>query len=131
MVDDEVRGHQRIDLRGIAAEVGDGVSHPGQVHDRGHAGKVLEQDPGRHERDLAIGNASGPPAGEHLDVRRAHEAAAGMPEHVLEEDPQGDRSVIEVQPIGYDGESVVVRLPRAKARSRIVRVVVRHQRLLP
>ncbi len=56
--------------------------------------------------------ATGSPTGEHLDVRGLHKAAAGMSEHVLEQDAQRHRSVIEVQPIGKDGESVVIRMPR-------------------
>ena len=70
VVDDEVSRHQWIDLGRIAAKVGDGVSHSSQVDDRGHAGEVLEDDPGRHERDLRIGLATWPPPGEDLDVGR-------------------------------------------------------------
>ena len=44
VVDDEVRGDERIHARGIAAEVGHRVAHRGEVDDRGHAGEVLEQD---------------------------------------------------------------------------------------
>ena len=34
----------------------------------GHAGEVLEQDAGRHERDLGLGGGARPPGEERLDV---------------------------------------------------------------
>ena len=43
MVDDEVDGHQRVDLLRIAAERGHGVAHRGEIDHRGHAGEILHQ----------------------------------------------------------------------------------------
>ena len=111
VVDDEVCRHQWIDLRRIAAEVGDGVSHSSEVNDRGHAGEVLEEDPGRHEWDLRSGLATWPPAGKDLNVGRAHQASAGVPQDVLKQDAKRDGRVINVEPIRQDGESVVVGQP--------------------
>ena len=126
VIDDEVRRDERVDLRRIAAEVGNGVSHPGQVHDRRHAGEVLEDHPRRHERDLCIGAATGPPAGENLDVRRAHEAPARMAENILEQNAQRHRRSLEVEAIGQDGQPIVVGKPRSQARPGAEGVVVRH-----
>ena len=102
MVDDEVGRHQRVDLRRIAAQVGHRVAHRGEVDDRGHAGEVLEDDPGRHERHLRLAVATGSPPGQELDVRRCDQVAAGMPEDVLEQDRERDRGVIKVEPIGQE-----------------------------
>ena len=108
VVDDEVCRHQWIDLRRIAAEVGNGVSHSSEVNDRGHPGEVLEEDPGRHEWDLRSGLAIWPPAGKDLNVGRAHQASAGVPQDVLKQDPKRDGRVVNVEPIRQDGEPVVV-----------------------
>jgi predicted ABC-class ATPase len=43
VVDDEVDGNQRVDLAGVAAQLGDGVAHRGKVDHAGHAGEVLKQ----------------------------------------------------------------------------------------
>ena len=91
MVDDEVGRHERVDSRRVAAEVGHRVAHHREVDDRRHAGEVLEDDPRRHERDLGLGRLPGPPGGEGLDVARVDQAAAGVAEQVLEQDPDRDR----------------------------------------
>ena len=52
MVDDEVDGHQRIDLGGIAVQVAHGIAHGGQVDDRRHAGEILHQHARRPVGDL-------------------------------------------------------------------------------
>ena len=109
VVDDEVRGDERIHARGIAAQVRHRVAHRGEVDDRRHAGEVLEQDAGGHERDLRLGRRARAPGGERLDVGRVDQAAAGMAERVLEQDLQRDGRVLEVDPIGQRGEPPVVR----------------------
>ena len=43
VVDDELRGDQRVDLVGVAAHVPHRVAHRGQVDDGGHAGEVLHE----------------------------------------------------------------------------------------
>ena len=48
-------GHERVDARRVAAEVGHRVAHGREVDDRGDAGEVLQDDPRGHERDLGLG----------------------------------------------------------------------------
>jgi hypothetical protein len=43
VVDHELDRHERVDLRGVAAEVLHGVAHRRQVDDRRHTGEVLHQ----------------------------------------------------------------------------------------
>ena len=68
VVDDQVGRHERVDARRVAAEVGHGVAHGGEVHDRGHAREVLEQDARGHEGHLGLARAARPPGGERRDV---------------------------------------------------------------
>ena len=57
VVDDEVHGHQRIDLRRIAAELGHAVAHCSEIDDGRHAGEILHQHASRPEADLLFGFA--------------------------------------------------------------------------
>ena len=43
MVDDEIDGHQRVDLFRIAAEMGDAVAHRGEIDHGRNAGKILHK----------------------------------------------------------------------------------------
>jgi hypothetical protein len=52
VVDDQVDGHQRVDLAGVAAQLGDRVAHRGKVDHAGHAGEVLQQHARRAVLDL-------------------------------------------------------------------------------
>src|SRR3546814_15589535 len=53
MVDDQVDGDQRVDLRRVTAERRDRVAHRGQIDNAGHAGEILEQHARRTILDLA------------------------------------------------------------------------------
>ena len=90
VVDDEVRGHQRVDLRRVAAEVRHRVAHRGEVDDRRDAREVLEDDPCRHERDLGLARAARAPRGQRRHVVLADDAAARVPDRVLEQDLERD-----------------------------------------
>ncbi len=57
VVDDEIDGHQRIDLFRIAAERLDAVTHGGKVDDRRNAGKILHQHARRSIGDFGLGQA--------------------------------------------------------------------------
>ena len=61
VVDDQVDGHQRIDLLRVAAELLHRVAHRGKVDDRRDAGEILHQHPRRAVLDLA-GDAAAPSA---------------------------------------------------------------------
>ena len=47
VVDDQLGRGERVDLGRVAAEVGDGLAHRGEVDDAGHAGEVLHDHAGR------------------------------------------------------------------------------------
>ena len=69
VVDDELDRLQRIDLARVAAEPHDAVAHRGEIHDRGHAGEVLQQHPRRCEGDFLL----------HLRWSRPSRPAPGCP----------------------------------------------------
>ena len=109
VVDDEVGGLERIDLLGIAAELGDRVAHRREVHDRGHAGEVLEQHACDAEGDLLLRAGLGVPLREGLDIGALHEGAVLVAEEILEQDLEregqaGDRRRVELGEV----EEVVV-----------------------
>ena len=85
MVDDELRREQGIHALWVAAHRLHRVAHRSEVHHRGHAGEVLEQNAGGHERDFVVGGCLRFPAGEPLDLRGAHGAAVFAPQQVLEQ----------------------------------------------
>ncbi len=68
MVDDQIHRCQRVDPLRVAAGLGDGVAHGGQIDHPGHAGEVLHQDPCRAVIDFAIGSALLGPAYQAFDV---------------------------------------------------------------
>ena len=116
VVDHEVGGDERVDLRRVAAEVGHRVAHDREVDDGRDAGEVLEDHPSGHERDFGLRGDARPPARQGLDVRRIDDAAARVAEHVLEQDPdrhgqgRGRRAPAERL------QAVIVREPGAEGR---------------
>ena len=96
MVDDQVGGDERIDLVGITAQLDDGVTHGGEVHHGGHAGKVLQHHASRHERDLeAAVRLRGPPRhGRHMVL--GDDTVACVAQHVLEQDADGEWQTLQI-----------------------------------
>src|SRR5712671_898480 len=86
MIDDELRGKQRVDALGIAAHLHHRIAHGGEIHDRRHAGEVLEEHPRGHERDFFVGQLEGLPAYQLLDVLGPYDAAILATQQVLEHD---------------------------------------------
>ncbi len=116
VVDDEVGRDEWVDSRRIAAEVGHRVAHDREVHDRGDAGEVLEDDTRRHERDLGLGRLARPPGGQGLDIGLGDDAAARVPEQVLQQDPHHDRQPGRPGPALERIQPIEVREARAKGR---------------
>ena len=70
VVDDHLGGSERVDPRGVAAELAHGLTHRGQVDHARDAGEVLHDHARRGELDLLARVGVGVPAGKGLDVRR-------------------------------------------------------------
>ncbi len=94
MIDDEIDGHQRIDLLRVAAECGHAVAHRGEVDDRGNAGEVLHQHARRAKADFLAGLALVlGPGGQRHDVGAGDGAAVLVPQQVLQKDLHGERKL--------------------------------------
>ena len=98
VVDHQVGGNQRIDAGRVAAHLGHGVPHGGEVDHARDAGEVLEDDARRHERELVLARVRWVPGGQRADVVGVHQSSArcGVPQHVLEQDLDGERQSREV-----------------------------------
>ena len=119
VVDDELDGHERVDLGGVAAEAGQRVAHGGQVDDAGDAGEVLHEDPlggqgdlvGGVARALAVTLGVGAPGGHGHDVVGRDVRAVLVPEQVLEDHLDGVREAGDVVAVGerrgHDVEDLV------------------------
>ena len=105
VVDHEVGGLERVDLRGIAAERRERVAHGRQIHHGGDAGEVLQEDSRRAEGDLLLIAPGRVPLCERLDVLTLDEAAVLVPREVLEEDLEREGEAVERR-AGELGESV-------------------------
>src|SRR5690606_13806412 len=91
VVDDQINGHQRIDLFRIAAERLDAVAHGCKVNDGGNAGEVLHQHARRAIGDFrARGTAVVQPLGNSFDVRLLDGAVVLEAEQVLKQNLHGE-----------------------------------------
>ena len=110
VVDHQVDVDQRVDRRRVAADLLHRVAHRRQVDDRGHAGEVLHQHPGRLEGDLDAGLGGGVPAGDRLDVGGRDRDAVLEPQHVLQQDLDrvGQAGDVEALLQGVEPEDLVV-----------------------
>ena len=94
MVNHQIDGHQRIDHRRIAAELGHAIAHSGKIDHGGHAGEVLHQHAGGSEPDVLVGLAAIlEPGGDGLDVGLGDRPAVLVPQQVLEQDLQRKRQL--------------------------------------
>ena len=86
MVDHEVHGNQRLDPLGVLAHLLGNVAHCGQVSQQWHAGKVLQHDTRKHERDFIGPGGIGLPAGNLADVCCGDFLAVAIAQHGFEND---------------------------------------------
>jgi hypothetical protein len=108
VVDDQVRRDDGVDPLGIAAQRLDAVPHGGQIHHRRDPGEVLKDDPRRHEGNVGSGVLRAPRRhGAHLVLRDV--PLAGVPQGVLQEDPDGEGQGRELHEPGLlqDGRVVI------------------------
>ena len=91
MIDDEVDGRQRVDRARIAAKLGDGVPHRGEIDHRRHAGEILHQHPRRPERDLAVAFTLREPERDAAYVVGGDAPPILVPEQILEQHLERER----------------------------------------
>ena len=86
VVDDHLRGGERVDPLGIPAEVLDGLAHGGEVDDAGDTGEVLHDHAGGRELDLDGRIGRRVPARERTDVVGGDVRPVLGAQQVLEQD---------------------------------------------
>ncbi len=90
VVDDHLGGCQRVDPARVSAELGDGLTHGGEVDDARDAGEVLHDHARRRELDLGVRLGAGIPAGEGADLLRCDVGAVLGPQEVLQQDLEAE-----------------------------------------
>src|SRR5262249_48643149 len=79
---------ERINSLRIAADLVDGFAHRGQVHNRGDAGKILQENTRGHEGNFFFFRVRCPP-GQRFNVFSMDEAAVFAAKEIFEKDAQG------------------------------------------
>ena len=92
VVDDQLGGRERVHLRRVAAELGDGLAHRGEVDDAGDAGEVLHDHPGGGELDLGVRLGGRVPAGQRADVVRGDVRTVLGAQQVLQQHLEAERA---------------------------------------
>src|SRR5262249_18578855 len=113
VVDDQVDGHQGIDLGGIAAECLHGIAHGGEIDNGGNAGEVLHQHARRSIGDLHVRALALQPVEYRANILRPDGTTIFVPQQVLDQHLEGERqSRKPVEPIllGVGKRKVLVRL---------------------
>ena len=88
VVDHELGGEQRIHALRVAAHLHHRVTHGGEIHDRGDAREVLQQDARRHECNFFVRHLPGVPARQVLEIFGPDDAPIFAAQQVFEQDLQ-------------------------------------------
>ncbi|MNE34588.1 hypothetical protein D3C80_1283160 [compost metagenome] len=109
MVDHQVHGRQRVDPLRVAAGLGHGCAHGGQVDHGRHAGEVLHQYPCRAVLDLAVGTPLFEPVGQRREVAAGDGLAIFPAQQVFQQHFQRHRQALQVaEAEGGVGQAVIV-----------------------
>jgi len=97
VIDHEIYGNEGFDEFGIFFESRDGIAHGGEINQKRHACKILQDDTGNGEGNLFGGGFLGIPAGEIFHIPWARGKAVAMSENGFQNDAQGDGEAGEVE----------------------------------
>src|SRR5438445_219175 len=106
VVDHELGGEQRIHALRVAAHLHHRVTHGGEIHDRGDAREVLQQDARRHECNFFVRHLPGVPARQVLEIFGPDDAPIFAAQQVFEQD---------LQRVGEFGDGQSTALERVEA----------------
>jgi hypothetical protein len=95
VIDHQIDRLERVDTFRGAAEPDDGIAHRGEIDDRRHAGKVLQQHATGAEGDFLLGLAPDVPSSERFNVRSLDERVVLVAQEILEQDAQRDRQALD------------------------------------
>ncbi len=100
VIDDEIDGHERLDDLRVGAGAAGGRAHRGQIDQQRHAGEVLQQHAGNHERDLVRPLGARLPVGQRADVLFGDLFAVDVAKDGFENDADRDRQLRHVADAG-------------------------------
>ncbi|MBV6482781.1 MAG: hypothetical protein DIKNOCCD_02534 [bacterium] len=103
VIDDQLGGQERIDLFRVTPQLKHGIAHRRQVDHRRHTGKVLQQDPSRHECDFTVRFGFGIPFRQGLDLCGGYSMSILTAQEVLQQNFQRKWEAIEVVPLLFEG----------------------------
>jgi hypothetical protein len=89
VVDDELGGHQGVDLARVAAQLLDCIAHGRQIHHGRHSREILHEDPGRVVGDLHRRIVTGLPVGDGFQIVRLDHPPVQLAQEVLHQDLDG------------------------------------------
>ena len=90
VVHDEINRHEGLDDGRVAAKAFHCGAHGGEVHQKRHAGEVLQNNTGDDEGDLLLSGCLRIPVCERLDITRLDFFPIAVAEHGLENDADAD-----------------------------------------
>ena len=109
VIDDEVDGDLRVDLLGVAAELGHRIAHCREIDHAGDAGEVLHQHARRAILDLAVAATLLLPVDDRLDILARDGHAVLEAEQVLEQHLHREGQAADVAELFRRlGEAVIV-----------------------
>jgi len=106
MVNDEIDGHEGVNLLGISTETLHSVTHGGEINDGGYTSEVLENDTGGEEWNLYVLFGGLFPVEDSLDIVFLDVEIVGVTDGGLKEDSDGVGEFLNAA-VSESGELVV------------------------
>ncbi len=97
VIDDQIHRLQWVNTLGFAAHGDDGVAHGRQIHDRGHAGKILQHHPPGGEIDLYFRGIPGLPLADRLDMLGRYVLAVLLAQQIFQQNLHAEWQVTQVK----------------------------------
>ena len=94
VVNDQFGGLQRIDELRVAAQALHGVAHGGEIHDRGHAGEILQQDAAGREGNFFFRLGVLVPGRQRAHFFLGHIVSVFGAEQVFQKNAQRERQML-------------------------------------
>ena len=96
MVDDEIAGNQRVDLRRVTAQPDHRGTHGRQIDHGRNTGEVLQDNSSGTEGNLGLADLAGVVGRQRPDVILGHDVPVHGPQTGLEQDLDAVRHAVEV-----------------------------------
>ncbi len=90
VVHDEIDGHKGLDDGRVATEAFYSAAHGGEVHQKRHAGEILQHDAGDDKGNLLLCGCLRIPVSERLDITRLNFFSVAVAEHGFQNNADAD-----------------------------------------